>query len=66
MASKNYTVTGMTCEHCVAAVKDEVGDLAGVSGVNVDLTSGAMTVEGEGFTDSAIAEAVEEAGYALA
>ena len=32
----------------------------------MDLTSGAMTVEGEGFTDSAIAEAVEEAGYALA
>lgn len=59
-----YTVEGMTCSHCVAAVREEVGRIEGVTGVDVDLASGAVTVCSEGSVDPArVAAAVEEAGY---
>lgn len=60
---KLYTVDGMTCGHCRAAVLEEVGAVSGVQGVDVDLESGRMTVRGEALDDAAIAAAVEEAGY---
>jgi Copper chaperone len=61
-----YTVKGMTCGHCVNAVTEEIGKLAGVSGVAVDLASGAVTVTSEAPLDrQAVAAAVEEAGYEL-
>lgn len=62
----NYTVTGMTCEHCVASVTEEVGELPGVTGVEVDLASGAVTVTSEQpLAEADIARAVDEAGYQL-
>ena len=61
-----YEVTGMTCGHCVQAVTSEVGAIPGVTEVQVDLASGRVVVEGEGFTDEQVAAAVDEAGYALA
>jgi copper chaperone len=61
-----YAVTGMTCGHCAHAVSTEVEAIAGVSTVQVDVETGTLTVEGDGFTDAQIAEAVDEAGYALA
>lgn len=65
MAEKSYTVTGMTCGHCVQAVSTEVGAVPGVAEVAVDLDSGRVTVTGESFTDEQIRAAVEEAGYEL-
>ncbi len=62
----NYTVTGMTCEHCVASVREEVGEVAGVSAVEVDRASGNLRVSGTGFEDAAVATAVAEAGYEVA
>lgn len=61
-----YTVQGMTCSHCTAAVAEEVRAVAGVTGVEVDLTTGRLAVRGEGYGDEAIAAAVEEAGYEVA
>jgi len=62
-----FTVTGMTCGHCVQAVTDEITALAGVQTVDVDLSSGAVTVVSEGaLAPEAVAAAVDEAGYALA
>jgi copper chaperone len=58
-----YHVSGMTCGHCRAAVMQEVGGLAGVASVQVDLESGRMTVRSEGVDHAAIAAAVAEAGY---
>ena len=66
MSDTTYTVTGMTCEHCVNAVTEEVGNVNGVQRVVVDLASGHVTVTGSGFSDEQIAAAVDEAGYALA
>jgi copper chaperone len=63
---RTFSVTGMSCEHCVAAVGEEVGALAGVSGVDVDLATGAVVVRGSGFDDEAVRIAVEAAGYGLA
>jgi copper chaperone len=67
MSTARYTVSGMTCSHCVNAVSDEVGALPGVTSVEVDLESGALTVTSETeIDDAAVAAAVDEAGYALA
>ena len=67
MSTETYTVTGMTCSHCVASVTEEVGELPGVSDVSVDLDSGRLTVTAEPSvgTDQ-VRAAVEEAGYSLA
>ena len=62
-----FTVTGMTCGHCVAAVTEEVSKLDNVSGVDIDLASGAVTVQSNGPVDpQAFAVAVDEAGYEVA
>lgn len=62
-----FTVNGMTCGHCVAAVTEEVSKLDHVSRVEVDLASGAVTVESDGPIDPVqFAAAVDEAGYAVA
>ena len=62
MIDTTYTVTGMTCGHCVSAVKKEVLAIPGVSGVDLDL-GGAMTVHSEAPVDfDRVVEAVYEAG----
>jgi copper chaperone len=60
-----YPVQGMTCEHCVASVTEEVEQVRGVTGIHVDLRTGLLFVHGDGFTDEAIRGAVDEAGYQL-
>ncbi|MEU4315997.1 cation transporter [Nocardia sp. NPDC024068] len=65
--TSTYTVTGMTCGHCVQSVKSEIGKIDGVTGVDVDLESGRVVVAGESeISDAAVAAAVDEAGYEIA
>ena len=66
MTDKTYTVTGLTCGHCVNAVTEAVTRVEGVDAVRVDLESGRVTVTGDGYTDEEIAAAIDDAGYALA
>ncbi|WP_040156399.1 heavy-metal-associated domain-containing protein [Mobilicoccus massiliensis] len=67
MSTATYTVTGMTCEHCVASVKEEIGEIDGVTGVDVDLDSGRVDVTSDSDVDrSTVEAAVTEAGYQLA
>lgn len=62
-----FTVTGMTCGHCVQAVTDEIAAIEGVESVDVELSSGVVTVvSDEPLTEQTVAAAVDEAGYALA
>ena len=61
-----YTVPGMTCDHCKHAVSSELGSVAGVSGIEVDLDTKLVTVTGEGLADGALRAAIEEAGYEAA
>jgi copper chaperone CopZ len=64
-----YGVTGMTCEHCVRAVTDELTALRGVRDVGVDLvvdgTSTVRVVSDAPLAESAVREAVAEAGYTM-
>ncbi|HZB42252.1 MAG TPA: heavy-metal-associated domain-containing protein [Ilumatobacter sp.] len=60
------TVPGMTCGHCEAAVKREVGSVSGVSEVDVDLESKLVTVRGEALDRDDIVAAIDEAGYDVA
>lgn len=66
MSSMTVTVTGMTCGHCVSAVRDEIGGIDGVTGVDVDLESGSVVIEADREIDPAAVEgAVHEAGYTI-
>lgn len=65
MSATTYTVTGMTCGHCESAVREEVGQLAGVESVEVSADTGVLTVSGE-VDDAAVLAAVDEAGYQAA
>jgi len=59
-----FTVKGMTCGHCVAAVTEEVGKLAFVTDVEVDLPTGAVTVHSDAPIDpDEFAGAIDEAGF---
>ena len=67
MTTTKFTVSGMTCGHCVAAVSDEIVRIEGVATVDIDLSSGIVTVESAGPIDpELITAAVDEAGYELA
>lgn len=66
MTDTTYTVAGMTCQHCVASVTEELGELDGVTAVTVDLPTGAVTVTSTTpVDDAAVLAAVTEAGYRL-
>ncbi len=58
-----YQVTGMSCDHCKAAVTEEVAQVEGIEAVDVDVEAATLTVSGEKVDDAAIRGAVEEAGY---
>jgi len=67
MATATYTVTGMTCGHCVQSVTEEVSEVQGVTDVAVDLPTGKVTVTSEQpVPEDRIRAAVTEAGYELA
>jgi copper chaperone len=67
MSTQTYTVTGMTCGHCVSSVTEEVSEVPGVSDVQVDLESGRLTLTADAaVTADQVKAAVEEAGYSLA
>ena len=61
-----FSVPGMSCAHCEAAIKHEVGSLPGVSGIDVDLDSKVVTVRGEALDRDDIVAAIDEAGYDVA
>lgn len=72
MTKTEYAVTGMTCGHCERSIRDEVGQIAGVTGIEVDAATGRLVVttdaavsEGAApaVSDEAVFAAVEEAGY---
>lgn len=65
MATRTYTVEGMTCGHCVAAITAGVVKLSGVTQVDVNLGSSTLTVVGDQINDEGVATAVADAGYTV-
>ena len=61
-----YSVPGVSCGHCRAAITAEVEQLAGVTSVDVDLRAKRVSVAGDGLDDAAIRTAIDEAGYDVA
>jgi copper chaperone len=56
-------VEGMSCDHCRVAITDEVSGVSGVDSVEVDLDAKLVRVGGTGVDESAVIDAVDEAGY---
>jgi copper chaperone CopZ len=63
MSELTFTVPGMSCGHCEAAVKGEVTKVTGVTDVAVDLETKIVTVAGDALDRDAIVAAIDEAGY---
>lgn len=64
MSTNEYQVTGMTCGHCEMSVREEVGEIDGVSDIQVSAETGKLVVSGPGeIDDAAVVAAVDEAGY---
>ena len=61
-----YTVAGMSCAHCKAAVEEEVGRVPGVEFVDADFETKLVVVRGEGLADEALRAAIDDAGYEAA
>lgn len=62
-----FSVEGMTCAHCAASVKEEVSEVPGVTGVDVDVDTGAVVISSNAELDAAAVDAaIEEAGYRIA
>jgi copper chaperone len=67
MGPSVYGVSGMTCSHCVNAVRSEISAIPGVSEVEVDLAAGKVTIAADPQPAvAAVRAAVEAAGYELA
>ena len=67
MVQRSYNVSGMTCGHCVSSVTEEITAIDGVSGVEVDLPSGSVTVNSDHPIDeTTVHAAIREAGFELA
>jgi copper chaperone CopZ len=66
VSETTYIVNGMTCGHCVAAVRGEVAGVPGVTEVDVDLDTKRVVVRGDGVDDAAVRAAIVEAGYEAA
>jgi copper chaperone len=58
-----YSVPGVHCAHCEAAIKQEVGAVPGVETVDVDLDAKEVTINGSGLEDARLRAAIDEAGY---
>lgn len=64
MTAYEYQVTGMTCGHCEMSVREEVGEISGVTDIQVSAQTGLLVVTASGdIEDAAVLAAVEEAGY---
>ncbi|PRW61707.1 heavy-metal-associated domain-containing protein [Actinopolyspora mortivallis] len=66
MPTRTFTVSGMTCQHCVASVTEELQELPEVTDVDVALDTGRVTVTSETeLSQEAASSAVREAGYTI-
>lgn len=69
MAITTVKATGLTCEHCGLSVREEVGEIPGVSDVAVQVKNGGtstITITHAGDLNAqAVADAITEAGFTL-
>ena len=64
MTTNSYDVTGMSCGHCEAAIRDEVSQIPNINEIEVSAATGRLVVSADGLIDdAAVIDAVDEAGY---
>jgi copper chaperone len=61
-----YTVPKIHCAHCAASIQEEVSEVHGVEGVDVDLDAKIVRISGDNLSDAALRAAIREAGYEAA
>ncbi len=61
-----YTVPGIHCEHCEMSIREELSEVDGVQGVQVDIERKVVTIRGRELDDASLRSAIEEAGYEAA
>lgn len=66
MHQTTYSVPGISCEHCRAAITSELEQVDGVQTIDVDLATKQVTITGSGFESGAVIAAIDEAGYEVA
>ena len=66
MTEITYTVPNMSCGHCEQAVSSELGQVAGVDSIEIDLDTKLVTIRGRDLDGPALRAAIEDAGYAVA
>lgn len=62
---KTIKIDGMSCNHCANSVKVALEGIDGVTNVDVNVRAGQATVEGAGFDDNDLRQAVEDEGYTV-
>jgi copper chaperone CopZ len=63
--TSTYTVQGMTCGSCATKVSSAVSQVGGVTGTDVDISTGTLTVAGPDVDQDAVRRAITDAGYQL-
>ena len=58
-------VEGMSCQHCVASVKQSLEAVDGVESATPDLGSGEVIINGDDLDREKLASAVRDAGYSV-
>jgi copper chaperone CopZ len=66
MEEIRYSVPGVSCSHCERAITAEVGTVAGVEAIDVDLDAKTVVVRGHGLVEASVRAAIAEAGYEVA
>jgi copper chaperone len=63
MTSKEYTIEGMSCQHCVMAASKELAKVDGITVVDLAIGKATIGYESDDAPDAAVRAAIEEAGY---
>lgn len=65
MKTIRLTIEGMTCGHCVMAVRKALGALRGVTVLEAAIGSALVSLDAEPADEQALVEAVSDAGYTV-
>ncbi|CAM3967094.1 heavy-metal-associated domain-containing protein [Smaragdicoccus niigatensis] len=64
MATTEYQVTGMSCGHCEASVREELSKIGTIQQIAVSAKTGKLVItSSEPVADADVVAAVDEAGY---
>ncbi len=61
-----YNVPAIHCAHCGMSIQEEVSEVEGVEGVDVDVDTKVVTIRGRALSDEKLRAAIQEAGYEAA